>query len=65
MIPPGCRQPGGYRCVDRARASRADSDEHYVLDPCDGVLGVVGRRQQRFDWLRGEPSAGRPHVLIA
>ncbi|MEN4477430.1 hypothetical protein [Mycolicibacterium cosmeticum] len=42
-------------------AARADSDEHYVLDLCDEVLGVVGRRQQRFDWLRGDPSAKRPH----
>jgi hypothetical protein len=41
-------------------ASRADSDEHYVLDLCDEVLGVVGRRQQRFDWLRGDLSAKRP-----
>lgn len=43
-------------------ASRADSDEHYVLDPCDEVLGVVVRRQQRLDWLRGDPSAQRPTV---
>ena len=35
---------------------RADSDEHYVLDLCDEVLGVPARRQQRFDWLRGDPS---------
>lgn len=41
-------------------ASRADSDEHYVLDLCDEALGVVGCRQQRFDWLRGDPSPTRP-----
>ncbi|MCV7057906.1 hypothetical protein [Mycolicibacterium gilvum] len=41
-------------------AGRADSDEHYVLDLCDEVLGLVGRRQQRFDWLRGDPSPSRP-----
>jgi hypothetical protein len=40
--------------------SRADSDEYYVLDLCDEVLGVVGQRQARFDWLRGDPSAKRP-----
>lgn len=41
-------------------ARRADSDEHYVLDLCDEVLGVSGVRQARFDWLRGDPSSRRP-----
>jgi hypothetical protein len=41
-------------------ARRADSDEHYVLDLCDEVLGIPARRQQRFNWLRGDPSAKRP-----
>ncbi len=41
-------------------ARRADSDEHYVLDLCDEILGIRGRRQQRFDWLRGDPSPSRP-----
>ncbi|WP_232783693.1 hypothetical protein [Mycobacteroides franklinii] len=40
--------------------SRADSDEHYVLDLCEEILGVVGHRQERFDWLRGDPSPARP-----
>ncbi|WP_078321672.1 hypothetical protein [Mycobacteroides chelonae] len=41
-------------------ASRADSDECYVLDLCDEILGIPARRQQRFDWLRGDPSPTRP-----
>lgn len=41
-------------------ARRADSDEHYILDLCDEVLGVPGIRQTRFDWLRGDPSPERP-----
>ncbi|MFC9982819.1 hypothetical protein [Gordonia sp. NPDC127522] len=41
-------------------ARRADSDEHYVLDLCDKVLGMPGVRQARFDWLRGDPSPVRP-----
>lgn len=41
-------------------ARRADSDEHYVLDLCDEVLGVPGIRQATFDWLRGDPSPARP-----
>jgi hypothetical protein len=39
---------------------RAESDEHYVLDLCDEVLGARGRRQATFDWLRGDPSSARP-----
>ncbi|MGV0675717.1 hypothetical protein ABQE62_05925 [Mycolicibacterium fortuitum] len=41
-------------------ASRADSDEHYILDLCDEILGIPARRQARFDWLRGDPSPNRP-----
>ncbi|GAT03677.1 hypothetical protein [Mycolicibacterium fortuitum] len=41
-------------------ASRADSDEHYVLDLCEEALGIPARRQARFDWLRGDPSPARP-----
>ena len=39
---------------------RAASDEHYVIDLCDEVLGTRGRRQATFDWLRGDPSTARP-----
>ncbi|MBX9980256.1 MAG: hypothetical protein CK429_02625 [Mycobacterium sp.] len=27
---------------------------------CDEVFGIQGQRQQRFDWLRGDPSPSRP-----
>jgi hypothetical protein len=37
--------------------SRKDSDEHYVLDLCDEVLGITGLRQHRFDFLLGDPNA--------
>lgn len=37
--------------------SRADSDETYVLDLCDDILGTPGLRQHRFDWLLGDPNA--------
>ncbi|WP_255773540.1 hypothetical protein [Mycobacteroides abscessus] len=40
--------------------SRSDSDEHYILDLCDEVLGIPGIRQATFDWLRGDPSPARP-----
>ncbi|MGL2963859.1 hypothetical protein ACSVH2_08595 [Flavobacterium sp. RSB2_4_14] len=36
--------------------SRKESDEHYVLDLCDKVLKIKGLRQQRFDFLLGDPN---------
>jgi hypothetical protein len=35
--------------------ARADSDEAYVLDLCDAILGEAASRQHRFDWLVGDP----------
>lgn len=35
---------------------RDSSDEFYVLDLCDEVLGEIGLRQHRFPWLLGDPS---------
>jgi len=31
-------------------------DEHYVLDLCDKVLGLISFRQYRFDFLLGDPN---------
>ncbi|HMN40420.1 MAG TPA: hypothetical protein PKE29_06205 [Phycisphaerales bacterium] len=44
---------------------RADSDEHYVLDLCDEVIGVRGERQATFLWLVGDvsPTTGRARKL--
>ena len=38
---------------------RKDSDEYYVLDLCDQVLGSAASRQHRFQWLRGDYSLKR------
>ena len=35
---------------------RDSSDEHYVLELCDQILGKPGSRQHRFEWLLGDPS---------
>lgn len=35
---------------------RKESDENYVLDLCDEVLGHKGSRQHRFDFLVGDPN---------
>jgi len=43
----------------RAKSSgRGGSDETYVVDLCDEVLGERAHRQHRFDWLRGDPGTG-------
>lgn len=45
--------------------TRADSDEHYVLDLCDEVIGTRGERQATFPWLVGDvsPRTGRARRL--
>jgi very-short-patch-repair endonuclease len=35
---------------------RSESDEHYLIDLCDEVLGLKARRQHRFEFLIGDPS---------
>ena len=50
----------GWSCQTLLMTHRSTSDEHYVLDLCDEVLGSRGQRQATFDWLRGDPSPARP-----
>ncbi len=38
----------------KALSARADSDESYVIDLCDEVLGEKANRQKRFDFLLGD-----------
>ena len=44
--------------VDAGRKNREDSDEAYVIDLCDQVLGQRAIRQHRFPFLMGD--GGRP-----
>ncbi len=39
---------------------RGNSDEAYILDICDEVLGLKGLRQYRFDFLRGDSGTKLP-----
>lgn len=48
------RPPSKPRATRRP-SGRAGSDESYVIDLCDEVLGEVAIRQHRFSWLRGDP----------
>lgn len=39
---------------------RKASDEHYVIDLCDELLGVPAERQYRFDFLKGDTGVSLP-----
>lgn len=39
--------------------SRKNSDEYYVIELCDEILGQKASRQQTFDFLRGDGTPGR------
>ena len=39
---------------------RTASDEHYVIDLCDEILGYKALRQHRFDFLRGDNGTRLP-----
>lgn len=41
-------------------SSRANSDESYVIDLCDEVLGLKASRQHRFDFLCGDTGTKLP-----
>jgi hypothetical protein len=43
---------------------RTLSDESYVIDLCDEVLGTPALRQHRFDWLRGDARPGKQGVRL-
>lgn len=43
---------------------RADSDEAYVLDLCDEILGETSHRQHRFSWLLGDPGKSGRRVEL-
>ena len=44
--------------------SRSLSDETYVIDLCDEVLGTVALRQHRFDFLRGDAGPGKQGMRL-
>lgn len=43
---------------------RETSDEAYVLNLCDRVLGEASSRQHRFDWLLGDPGRSGRRVRL-
>jgi hypothetical protein len=43
---------------------QSNSDESYVIDLCDGALGLKASRQHRFDFLLGDPSPNGKSVKL-
>jgi hypothetical protein len=41
-----------------------DRDQAYVIDLCDEILGEVGHRETRFDWLRGDAGLTRAGAML-
>lgn len=46
------------RSLPRGPGSRAESDEAYVINLCDELLGEKAQRQHGFPWLLGDPGRG-------
>lgn len=50
----------GSEAKKKSFTSRANSDEKYVLDLCDEILGEHSLRQYRFNFLRGDTGRRLP-----
>ena len=44
----------------KVTGKRKDSDEHYIIDLCDELLGIQGSRQHRFSFLIGDAGTKLP-----
>ena len=44
----------GFTKKEKAKATRASSDEYYVLNLCDEILDTKGARQHKFEFLLGD-----------
>ncbi len=44
----------------KGSTGRKNSDEHYVIDLCDQLLGIQGSRQHRFPFLMGDSDRKLP-----
>jgi hypothetical protein len=43
--------------TSKSKGGRKDSDEFYIIDLCDKILGLTGERQKKFDFLLGDANA--------
>ena len=49
---------------EAAGLKRASSDESWVIDQCDALLGRIARRQYRFPFLTGDPGKSGQRTLL-
>lgn len=52
------------QAINKPANSKANSDEKYVLDLCDKVLGLTSSRQHRFDFLLGDKNKNGKAVRL-
>lgn len=52
--------PFSLDILPRVVVGRKASDEHYIIDLCDEILGQSASRQHRFDFLRGDTGVPLP-----
>jgi hypothetical protein len=57
---PASVPPPRPKAPKRTANARVDSDEAYVIDLCDELLGKRALRQHRFEWLRGDTGTRLP-----
>jgi hypothetical protein len=57
-------EPPGSVAMQEVGRTREASDEAYVIDLCDEILGERARRQHRFDWLLGDPGSSGGRVRL-
>ena len=53
-----------FNQLNNSGNSRENSDESYVINLCDEVLGLTASRQHRFDFLRGDSRDGKQGVCL-
>jgi hypothetical protein len=53
FLRPGEQKPKNIQSEKKLQ-KRKDSDEAYIIDLCDEILGISASRQHNFDFLRGD-----------
>lgn len=57
---PGQRHGIMCKSNNEVRQGRRNSDEYYVIDLCDEILGLKGLRQYKFNFLTGDSGVKLP-----
>ncbi len=60
VIPPSVSVPKKITQSPKTGSKRKDSDEHYIIDLCDELLGIKSSRQHRFSFLLSDAGTKLP-----